>query len=103
MPGPSARGEDAGAHTVLSTQRTSLRQSPGHGAGNTPTPGWPVVTAVLSLLKAPEGNLRERLSGSRPLSLPELPAGSQGQGVPKDRASPPLRTGAEERVAKGPL
>jgi len=74
-------------------------QSPGCGAGSTPTPGWPVVTAVLSLLEAPEEHLHERVSGSRRTvclnSLPEVRA----------RESPrtePLRTGAEERVTKGP-
>lgn len=54
----------------------------------------------LSLLKAPEGISVRGFQGPVPLSLPELPAGSQGQGVLKDRASPPLRTGLEERVAK---
>ena len=86
-------------HRAVHTEDEPEVQSPGRGAGNTPTPGWPVVTAVLSLLEAPEGNLRERVSGSRPtVCLNSLPA-------VRARESPrtePLRMGAEERVAKGP-
>lgn len=105
MPGSSARDEDAGAHSTVHPE-DEPEVVTGRGAGNTPTPGWPVVTAVLVSLKAPEGISVRGFQGPVPLLLPGTPAGSQGQGVPKDRASPPLRTGLRRgwpRVLRGRL
>lgn len=98
-----SRDEDSSAHSGLSTQRMRLRCSRQDGKPGTPQHVAGLWSQLSCLSSKPQKGLCVRgPQGPVPLSLPELPTGSQDQEVPEDRAGPPLRTGVEERVTKGP-